>query len=313
MSNSAPPSEAASVIAQEFLVDEPCALAVDVPGAFVRLRPGQQTDRVEVNIAVGGCPPAEAEDILDRMQIGTQQMKDKVRVYSDGDRSDAEWWRWVRTLDVDIHVEVRLPSRVEAELRAPGGEIDVADLEGTMDLQVMGGSCRAENLEGNLSLRAESSDVFINRLTGDDVNVRVAVGSVQMEDVQAESLSLRSVAAPVTLTSVEGAISVTANSTPVDLQNVTGPCTARCQGGALTYTGTPPAETELTVVGSRLSVDLPSAHAATLTMTGDTVSLDDDFAFEGERREHEIEGTLNDGGPALILRAIGGTVECRAS
>jgi DUF4097 and DUF4098 domain-containing protein YvlB len=202
---------------------------------------------------------------------------------------------------------------VEADLRVPGGEIDIADLEGHVDLKVMGGPCRTKNLKGTLDIRAESSDVSIEGFSGDQVIARVAVGSLTVHDVQADMITLRSVAGPVTLTNVEGSTSVTANSTSVEIESLNGPLTARSQGGDLSYTGPPTHETELTVVGSTLTVSLPSDHPADLTMLGDTLSLNEAFAFEGDRAEHEITGSLNDGGSPLTLRAIGGTAHCRPS
>ncbi len=312
MSTLAPPEDAVSVIAQEFIVDEPCALAVDVPGAATYLRPGSRTDRLEIDISVSGCSPDEAESILDRMQMSTQQMKDTVRVYSDGDRSDAEWWRWVRTLDVTVHVNLRLPSHVEGDLRVPGGTIDLADLKGHIDLKVMGGTCHAHNLQGTLDVRAESSDVIIEDFSGDQLVARVAVGELSLDTVEADTVTLRSVSAPVALVDVDGTTSITANSASVDVRELQGPCTIRSQGGPVRFDGEPGDETELTVVGSSLDVHLPKRHESDLTMTGTTLALDDRFSFDGDRSEHEIKGTLNDGGSSLVLRAIGGTAECHA-
>lgn len=314
MSRSAPPRDAVSVIAQEFLVDAPCSISVHIPSAHTRLRPGPEGDRVEVDISVTGCSAEEAETILDRMQVGTQKMQDTVRVYSDADRdrSDAEWWRWVRTLDATILVDLRLPSRVEADIRAPGGEVDVADLQGHVDLNVTGGPCRAENLKGTLDIRAESSDVSIREFAGEQINARVAVGSLTVEDAEAETVTVRSIAGPLTLTSIRGPTTVTARGAPVALQDVSGPCTARVQGGDLTYEGTPTDEVELRCTGASIDALLPPDHGANLTMTGPTLSLADAFAFEGERTDHEIAGQVNDGGPSLELCATGGgTVQCR--
>lgn len=313
MSHSAPPQDAVSVIAQEFLVDEPCSVAVDVPYAHVRMRPGPANDRVEVEISVSGCSSDRAEDILNRMQVGTQQMKDTVSVYGNGDQSDAVWWRWIRQLDVTVHVDLRLPPHVEADVHVPGGQIDIADLQGHVDLKVMGGTCLAENLEGTLDVRAESSDVTIDGFSGEQVIARVAVGSLTVDDVTVNTMTLRSVAAPLSITNVEGSTSVTANSTSVEIQTLEGPLTARSQGGDLSYTGTPTHETELTVVGSTLSLRLPSDHDADLTMIGDTVALDEAFSFEGDRTDHEITGLLNEGGPPLTLHTPGGTARCRPS
>jgi hypothetical protein len=55
---------------------------------------------------------------------------------------------------------------------------------------------------------------------------------------------------------------------------------------------------------------LPSAHAASLSLTGAEVALDDDFAFEGKTTSQRIEGTLNGGGPNLALQAIEGMASC---
>jgi len=313
MTEPAPPQDAVSVIEQEFIVDEPCPVAVDLPRARVHLRPGTESNRVGVQISVSGCAPEDAEAALERMQVGTQQVKDTVRVYGDGQPSAADWWRWIRTNDLTVtpHVTLHLPNRVEADLRIPGGEVTLDDLEGEIDLKVMGGACDINNLSGRLNVRAESSDVAISEFSGTDVDVRVAVGRLRVDDVKADTLELRSVAAPVQLRNVRGASTITANSTELHIEEQEGPCIARSQGGALTYLGRPTADTELTVVGAPLDVHLPTDHAADLALQGETLSLDEGFAFDGERTEHAIEGTLNDGGPSLLARAVGGSGACR--
>jgi hypothetical protein len=311
MSDPAPPQDAVSVIDQEFIVDEPCPVAVNVPRAFVHLRPGSDPERARVSVAVSGCPPDEAEATLDRMGISTQQVKDTLRVGPDGGAAPADWWRWVRTLDVSFHVELRLPPQVEADLRVPGGEALVSDLSGEVDLKVMGGACRAEALEGTLKVRAESTEVTIADFSGDELTARVAVGALTLRDVEADALTLRSVAAPLRLSDVRGPASVTANSTEVQVEAVEGPWTIHSQGGPIVFDGPPTAETEMAVVGATLEVHLPSDHGAQLSMTGPRLRLDDQFAFEGERTEHAIEGTLNGGGPRLDARAVGGSGVCR--
>jgi hypothetical protein len=48
-------------------------------------------------------------------------------------------------------------------------------------------------------------------------------------------------------------------------------------------------------------------------MTGPNLTLADAFAFEGERTDEEIEGTLNGGGPPLSLTTTGGSIHCQPS
>lgn len=315
MSRLAPPRDAVSVIAQKFPVNAPCSVSVCVPAARIRLRPSPERDQIEVDISVTGCSSEKATDILNRMEVGTHQMKDTVRVYSDTDneRFDAEWWRWVRTLDVAIHVDLHLPSPVEAEIRAPGGEVDAANLTGDVDVSVTGGPCRAENMEGTLDIQAHSSDVSILGFSGHEITARVAVGPLTVEDADAETVTVQSVSGTLTLASIRANTTVATKSAPVNLEDISGPCTAHVQGGDLTYEGTPTDDIELRGVGTTIDALLPSDHGATLSMTGARLSVADAFTFEGDRSEHEIEGTLNGGGPSVQLHATGGgAVRCRA-
>lgn len=313
MTQAAPPQDAVSVIFEEFPADTPCALSVDVPGAVTLLRPGSENDQAEVEISVTGCSASKAETILDRLQIGADLKKGTLRVFSDADRSTAKWWRWIRTLDVTIHIDLRLPRHVDVDLTVAAGEIDIANLEGHFDLDIMGGACHLQSLNGTLDLRGESCAVRIEEFSGDDLTARVAVGSLDLEEVDVDTMTIRSVSAPLSLHTVEGDTTVTGNSTSVDITDLTGPCTVRNQGGPLTYRGTPTADTELTVVGDVLDVQLPADHPADLRLFGPTLSLDDTFSFDGEWADESIEGLLNDGGAALTLRAVGGTVRCAAS
>ena len=313
MSRSAPPKDATSVITQEFFVDTPCSLSIDVPGAVTHLRPGSASDRAEVHLSVSGCSANDAEQLFDRLELDARQAKGTVQVVSDLTRTDTEWWRWIRTFDGTLHVEVTCPSRVEADLTVPGGELDIADLAGEFTLSVMGTPCRLVNLEGQLNLRGESSDVTLDNCTGTDILARVSVGSLTLTDVTAETLTLRSVAAPVSVTNCEGTTTITTRSAPVTIDGLEGSCTVNSQGGSVRYNGCPTAETDLEVVGAPLTTLLPLSCDADLTMTGSAMTLDEAFPFEGERSDQKIAGVLNEGGPSLRLSATGGSVECQSS
>ncbi len=313
MPNSAPPREAVSVLTQNFLVDVPCSLSVDVPSAHVRLRPESASEQVNAEISMTGCPPDEAEELSERMGLEAYKRKNTVSVITNSNRSGAEWWRWIRTFDAQLHVDLRLPSRLETTIRASGGAVDLANLQGHFDVQIMGGACQVKNVGGTLDVRAESSDVSIQDFSGEEVLARVDVGSLSLENVEADSVTVRGVAAPLTLTSVTGHAQVTAKSAPVELQSVPGPCQAHVDGGALTYDGTPTDEVELVVVGTTLDAYLPASHGADLHASGPRLSLADEFPFDGERTPTEIEGTLNGGGPSLTLTASGGSVNCQPS
>lgn len=310
MTQPAPPQDAVSVITKEYGVETPCSMSVDVPGAVSTLQPGSQTNRAKIDISVTGCGIDEADHILERMDLRTDREDGSIRIYSDADRGGAPWWRWLRTLEVTIHIDLQIPSPVELELDAPSGEVHVAGLEGHFDLDLMGAPCHLRNLDGTLNLHAKSSDVTIEQISGDDLTARVDVGALALQDVQTNTIRLHTVDAPLSLRNVEGDTTITANSASVDITDLKGPCTARSQGGPLTYDGAPSEDTDLAVVGDTLNVHLPADHAADLTMVGSTLSLDDSFSFDGRRTKKAIKGVLNDGGPPLTLRSISGLANC---
>ncbi|PSQ95808.1 MAG: hypothetical protein BRD55_09270 [Bacteroidetes bacterium SW_9_63_38] len=313
MSRSAPSQDATSVITQEFFVDAPCPLSVNVPGAVTTLRPGTAANQAEVALSVSGCSADEAERLFDRLALDIRQVKGTIQITSDLPRADMEWWRWIRTFDGTLHLDVQCPPRVEVDLTIPGGELDIADLTGDFSLSVMGTPCRLANLEGTLTLRAESSDVTIDQYDGDDLTVSVAVGRLTLNQITADPLTLRSVTAPVSVTDCGGPATITTRSAPVTLSDHSGPCTVNNRGGSLRYEGCPTDETDLEVVGGPLTALLPVACNADLTMTGSTMCLDEAFSFDGKRSDEAIIGMLNDGGPALRLDATGGSVECQAA
>jgi hypothetical protein len=309
------PEEAVQVMAQEFKVDTRCRLFVTVPGARTRLRPGASNDRIEVTVSVSGCKKGQAQTVLDRLRLTTRQVKDTVRVQTDVRQQelDARWWAWVRRNRATIHLDVRLPTSADADVRVPGGTIDASDIDGSLKLEVSGGSIHADGLQGSLDVRAYSSDVTVEWFDGSTLDLLVSSGSLTARRIDATAVSVRASAAPVTLDRVYGPVEVTANGAGATLREIHGRLTAEVQGGPLTLDGAPADGSKLVAYGSPLQVSLPGSLSADLRMEGAEVTLDDTFSFEGDREPRLVAGHLNDGGPSLSLRAVQGAIHCRPS
>ena len=308
-----PPPDTASVLAQSFEVDTPCRIQIDMPGVHTRLRPAKAEERIHVRLDVAEGASAQADQILDRLDISTQQKKGTVRVYSGADRTDAAWWRWLRTRSAALHLDVQLPTPTEANVLVPGGSLDAADLNGTFHFEAMGSPVQVRNLHGQLTVLAESSDVEITDCEGESVSATVAAGQLTVADTQADTITLRSASAPLTARRLSGTLDVQVNGGAATLDTIRGACTARAEGAPLDYTGCPSNDTTLTVVGTTLSTALPPDCGLTLTMEGPDLTLDNALRFEGEHDSEIIKGTLAGGGPSLSLRAPQGRVECRSA
>ena len=308
------PQEAVQVMAQEFRVDTPCQLFVHVPGARTRVRPGASDDRVEVTVSVSGCERGSAQTVLDRLQLTTRQVKNTVRVQTDLDdqESDARWWAWVRENEATIHLDIRLPTSADANIRVPGGTLDAADIDGSLVLEVAGGSIRADGLRGSLDIRASGSDVEIEWFDGATLDVMVSSGSLTARRVDAKAVTVRAAAAPVTFDRVYAPTDITVNGAEASLHEIHGRLTAQVHGGPLTMDAVPEDGSVITAYGAPLNASFPASLAADLRMEGTGVELDSAFAFEGDRKPRLITGRLNGGGPSLQLRAVQGRVRCQA-
>jgi hypothetical protein len=286
-------------------------LALDVPGAQVRLRPHAEDDRVQVRGFVPGADLDTARDIFDRKGISTQQSGDQLHVYGEALSTTVDDWRWRQDHHPAVHLDLFLPPTLNVTAQTPGGAIDASGLAGTIDLRVMGGSATAERLEGPLDVRGSGGRLTVQESSGPSLDLQWSAGPVRLQQIESDGTTLRARSAPTTLRDHRGPVTLSVHGASLEINGVAGPCEARVRGGALTYSGAPSGETTLAAVGGPLRTQLPRTHAAEVVLTGSQVDLDDAFPFTGEQTARRIEGTLNGGGPRLRLRAVRGIATCR--
>ena len=313
MPDPAPPSNAASVLAQEFKVSKDCSVQVDVPEARTRLRPATTPGRVSVDVTISGTSDASADTVADHMGLATRQVQNTIRIVGASQEQAPAWWRWRRRTDAQVYLDVQVPSPVDASVRVPGGTLVVSGLEGTFDLTVPGGAVRLQQLSRPVALQARRSPVEIEKIEGPRLSLRSAAAPMQLTDIDSSELTIEAAAAPVTIQKARGTCQVEAHAAPVSLTDLSGPCRAVVHRGPLRFVGPVRAKTSLTTIADALSVSLPSSSGAALDATGTSVRLDEAFSFAGDREAPRLQGALNGGGPALTLRAVRGTVECQAA
>lgn len=288
-------------------------LEIDVPGAHVQLRPHDEDDRVHIRGFVPNIPSETARTRFDRKGIATFQSGDQLHLFGDPLSTDVEDWRWRHTHRTAVHLDIRLPPNLDVMAQTPGGSVDAADLSGTIDLTVRGGSATTMQMNGPLKVQGGGGSLTIRDCAESTLDLQWTAGPVTLEQIAGPSTSLHAASAPSTLQDLHGSVDLTVHGAPLTLRNLDGPCEATVRGGTLTYHGAPTEHTALTTVGGSLQSHLPPSHAASLTLTGDQVTLDEAFPFDGKRTAHRIEGTLNGGGPRLRLHAIQGTAHCGAA
>lgn len=249
---------------------------------------------------------------MDRMEIGTRQVQNTIRIVTPPKRENPEWWRWLRTTDARVFLDIRVPSPVEASMHVPGGTLVLSGLRGEFDVSVPGGAVQLHDLSGPVALHTRRSRAEVRNVDGPRLSVRASAAPVTLTNIDSEQVEVTTAAAPLTLRNAHGTCAITAHAAPVTLSELSGPCQATAHGGALSFTGPLRAPTDLATVGAALTAHLSPETSATLDATGSSVSLDESLPFAGEREPGRLHGTLNGDGPSLSLRAVRAPVHCRA-
>ncbi|NBC87634.1 MAG: hypothetical protein GVY25_15720 [Bacteroidetes bacterium] len=307
------PSDAVLVMNQEFRVNRRCRLDVIVPGASLRLRHGDTEDRVVVSVSVAGCRKEDANDVLERLRLSTRQVQDRVYVQADEPSRDADYWRWLRSDDTELFLDLALPPNTDAEISAPSGEIHASGLRG--DIDIIAAACPVDvvDIGGSLRITANGEPVSVKEFSGQELQVHSTAAHVFVGDVRSDAVGLRASGGRLNVRNVEGSVDIEANGSTVTLIDVTGPVRGDLHASPISLHGTLAADIDLVALGSPITMNVGVDRGAEVRLEGRPVELDRSLPFQGDLETRRAEGTINGGGPMVSLRAVPGTVRCRSA
>ena len=171
-------------------------------------------------------------------------------------------------------VQVTLPRGVSAEIESSGGGIDIADLDGKVTAESSGGSVEVRNLGGAAVLSSSGGAIAGDNIAG-DVDASSSGGGVERREAHGR----------VVAESSGGAVSVSFAA-------------GNGRGGDLSSSGGGVAAAVDPTVG--LEIDASSS--------GGSVACTLPLTVRGRVGRNEVHGTLNGGGPRLVLDSSGGGI-----
>ena len=302
------PSDAIPVMNQEFRVNSTCRLDVRVPGARLRLRHGEDDSRVVVSVSVAGCTSDEAKEVLERFNLSTRQVQDKVEVTASEPVRDAAYWSWMRSDGTVLYIDMKLPSNTDAEISAPSGEIDADGLHGDIDLIASSCPVKLTNVRGKLRITAHGATVRIDRFDGAELVVSSTGALVSVTDTRADVVALRSTAGRLSVRDVTGRVDIEANGSRVALIDIDGPIRGDVQASPLSLDGIPSSQVDVRATGGPIVASVKPSFGANVVLEGHPVELDPSISFSGDIEEGRAEGRFNGGGKALLLKAVPGKI-----
>jgi hypothetical protein len=179
-------------------------------------------------------------------------------------------WSWPHHLNLKFTIEV--PRRTSLELRTGGGDVRIADLEGTFDLHTSGGDVEADEVRGNLQGTTSGGDIKGRQLAG-DVELHTSGGDIKAEDVG-------------------GRVDVHTSGGDVVVSLARG----NARGG------------EVETTGGDVTVTLDPAANLELLVSTDSGDIHSGLSVQGTVAPSTLHGTLGKGGALLRVRTSGGDI-----
>jgi len=248
------------------------------------------------------------EEQLREHQIKFSQEGNDVVVESDFDHS---WDRWFR--EYDVRWNIRVPAHYNIDVKTSGGSIDLADLGGKVDAHTSGGWIKTGRIAGPANLKTSGGSITVNGARG-DVVAHTSGGSITIGET-AGPVEAKTSGGSITISRTEGDVLAHTSGGNIRIEDASGAVSASTSGGSINarLSRQPRGDSRLSTSGGVVSVQLAGnigveldAHAS-----GGGVQSDVPVTVLGKQDDDSIRGSINGGGPKLVLRSSGGGIRVK--
>lgn len=288
------------VVEKSFTVAPGGLLKIETQGGDIRVRPGSG-DQVKVIAKehFRADSEQEADEIAQQLSLQIEQSGSDVSALAkyEGKRKSSFWgMNWP---PVQVEFIVTVPSKYRARLRTSGGNIEVGDLMGEVDLRTSGGNIILSKIDGPVDVETSGGNITIDEAVR-SVKAHTSGGDVHVKKVAGEAH----------LSTSGGNIHVDAASGSVHADTSGGDVLAR-------FVDTIPSDCSLETSGGNVKVQVnptaafkldASTSGGEVRVSGLTIEVQ-----RGGNGKSSLVALSGGGGPALKLRTSGGDVRVSAN
>ena len=134
--------------------------------------------RVWARIKAQGRDRAEAEEMLDEVEIRIEQNGDHLEIYSDHPRGG---WGWGRS--VNVVYELTVPEKIDLDLDTVNGGIEVGTIEGQVRLTTSNGNIEVDRVHGSVTAKTTNGGIDVELAAFDgseDLEYTTTNGSINV-------------------------------------------------------------------------------------------------------------------------------------
>jgi hypothetical protein len=232
----------------------------------------------------------EAQELRNKLTVEMAKTDNgvKVTVRFTGDRNGNERRK------VRLDFRIAMPHKFNLDLRT-AGSAKIGDIDGSVKAKLLGGSLRLGNVSGSITAQAEGGSLAIGDVGG-DLDALSRGGSVETRRVT-------------------GRIKAIAEGGSISIADASDSIEARASGGSVAafISKQPRAETKIIAEAGNIELRLSESAAVTVDASCTAGRLRSDFSLLGHQIDDpgRLKGTINGGGPLVMLRASAGNISLK--
>lgn len=282
------------VVEKTFSVQSSGLLTVQTQGGNIQVETGSGSEvRVVAREYIRASSDAEADELLKNLTLRIEAAGNGVNATAKYEKKKS-FGLFGGSTPVQVNFVVTVPKDYHVSLRTSGGNVTVADLNGTAHVRTSGGNVTLGNISGEVDANTSGGDV------------RLAQGGSRVK--------LGTSGGNITLDHAVGPADLDTSGGDIRVGSVDDTLHASTSGGNVTADklGAFKGECELRTSGGNVRVTVPKSHGFTLdastsgghvSANGLTISITDGGAGRGK-----LGGDVNGGGPKLRLHSSGGDI-----
>jgi carbon monoxide dehydrogenase subunit G len=145
-----------------------------------------------------------------------------------------------------------------------------------------------------------------------NVNLDTSGGSINIENLTGK-VDAHTSGGSISLERIQGVVDIKTSGGSITLDDISGPIDAHTSGGSIKVKlpKNPTSDSEIRTSGGSITAYLTKDVAVDLIAQTNGGRVSSEFSVDGKKTKQSIRGTINGGGPEMVLKTSGGNVRIK--
>jgi hypothetical protein len=253
---------------------------------------------------------ASSGDEMKKLKLDFSQSGSNVTLHAEYKHADSIFNLFGDGSKLKLRFVVTVPKQFNADLETGGGSVRVADLKGEVRTQTSGGSLELGSIDGKVWGRTSGGLITLEKSSG-PADIETSGGAIKISEVSG-TVNAETSGGSISIRRALGQVRAETSGGAIRVEEVAGPIHAHTSGGPIEarITTQPAGDCRLSTSGGGVTVFLPAN--VNLNLDAETssggVSCELPVTTTGMKDRSTLKGTINGGGPRLVLRSSGGGI-----